>query len=71
MHAIPRPLLFSATLFNGAAHSISVALTLTRIEWRRTRECLPWDIAFHIERNESQDNVSAQIQVRAVRSSQG
>ena len=32
---------------------------------------LPWDIAFHIERNEFQGNVSAQIQIRAVRSSSG
>jgi len=28
---------------------------------------LPWDIAFHIERNEWQGSVSPQIHVRAVR----
>jgi len=30
---------------------------------------LPWDVAFTIERNEWQGNVSAQIHVKAVRSS--
>ena len=28
---------------------------------------LPWDIAFHIERNEWQGNVTPQIHIRAVR----
>jgi len=28
---------------------------------------LPWDIAFHVERNVYKDRVSAQIQIRAVR----
>jgi len=28
----------------------------------------PWDVAFHLERNEYQGVVSAQIQIRAVRS---
>jgi len=31
---------------------------------------LPWDIAFHLERNEWQGNVSPQIQIRAVRHSE-
>jgi hypothetical protein len=29
----------------------------------------PWDVAFHVERNEYHERISAQIEIKAVRAS--